>query len=118
MINWQTLKPVKYEDLTAEQKRLIVNGCGGKGGLVKPPHRIFFKASCNHHDYAYWCGGTEADRLKADKMLYNLMVDDCKDLPWCSWMRYRPWCWAYFKGVRIAGKKFFSFGKKKWPVAG
>lgn len=109
----QTYTPVKYEDLTPGQKEEICNGCGGKGGWIKPPHRIFFKASCNHHDYGYWKGGSELDRLEADKMLYKSMVKDCKTLPWYQWVRYRPWCWAYYKGVRIAGWKFFYFSEKK-----
>ncbi len=32
----------KYEDLTPEEKKEICNGCGGKGGWIKPPHAVFF----------------------------------------------------------------------------
>ena len=48
---------MKYEELDVKQKAYICNGCGGKGGFVKPPYRIFFNASCNHHDYGFWKGG-------------------------------------------------------------
>ncbi len=67
----------KYEDLTPEEKKEICNGCGGKGGWIKPPHRVFFEASCNHHDYGYWKGCTEEDRKKCDKKFYGATVKDC-----------------------------------------
>ncbi len=109
----QTHTPVKYEDLTPAQKRAIVNGCGGKGGIVKPPHRIFFDTSCNHHDYGYFKGCTEADRLADDKELKKSMKKDCATLPWYRQIRYRPWCWLYYRGVRIVGKKYFYYGDTK-----
>lgn len=115
MIRWQSKTPVPYEALTAEMRKEICNGCGGKGGIVKPPHRVFFRASCDHHDYAYSCGGGPAARLRADKMLYRLMMKDCDSLPWFKRMRYRPWCWAYYQGVRLAGNIFFYPGRKRWP---
>lgn len=103
----------KYSELTPEQKRSICNGCGGKGGFVKPPHRAFFKTSCNHHDYKYWQGGTKKDRAIADKLLYSAMVEDCSTLPLIGYLRYRPWCWAYYLAVRAFGWKFFSFSAVK-----
>ncbi len=113
MIKTQTHIPVKYEDLTPDQKKEITNGCGGKGGWVKPPHKLFFEASCAHHDYGYWKGCTEANRLAADKMLYRLMVFDCLNLPWYQKIRYRPWCWVYYQAIRWFGWKFFSYGNQK-----
>ena len=57
---------LKYRDLTQEQKEKICNGCGSKGGFIKPPNFIF-KASCNHHDFNYWRGNTKELKKKADK---------------------------------------------------
>lgn len=117
MMNFQTEIPVKYEDLTPENKKEICNGCGGKGGFVKPPHRIFFKTSCNHHDYGYWRGCTAPDRKQADQMLYKKMIEDCSTIGMVSWLRYRPWCWLYYQAVRMFGAKFFYFGdKKRYPA--
>jgi len=99
----------KYEDLTSEEKAGICNGCGGKGGIVVPPHAIFFEASCDHHDYGYWKGGTKTDRLKCDRGLYAAMKRDCSWLPWYEWLRYRPWCWLYYIAVRAVGWKFFNY---------
>ena len=100
---------MKYEDLTSEQKAEIINGCGGKGGKIKPPHKLFFQASCNKHDFSYWKGCTENDRMKADQGLYRAMVMDCQSLPWYQYMRYRPWCWLYYVAIRQFGKKFFYY---------
>ena len=55
---------LKYRDLTEEQKKFVCNGCGGKSGWINPPE-FLFNASCNHHDFLYWRGCTEADVLKA-----------------------------------------------------
>jgi hypothetical protein len=99
----------KFEDLTEKEIAEICNGCGGKGSYVKPPHAVFFNASCNHHDYGYWKGGTEADRKTCDDKFYSEMVKDCKVLPWYKWLRYRPWCYLYYLAVRKWGKKYFYY---------
>ena len=112
------MNKVRYEDLTEDQLKIVdVNGCGGKGGVVKPPYRIFFKTSCNFHDYSYWCGGNKTDRKEADQGLYKAMVKDCSGLPIQRWLRYRPWCWLYYIGVRICGGRFFYYAdQKRYPV--
>jgi len=56
---------MKYEYLTEKQKAYICNGCGAKSGFVRPPKKIFFKASCNHHDHGHWKGGSEWQRWKS-----------------------------------------------------
>jgi len=104
---------MKYDHLSPTQRNEICNGCGGKGGLIKPPHRIFFETSCNKHDFSYYLGCTEKDRLKADKGFYQAMKQDCESLPWYQYARYRPWCWVYYKAVRRFGRKFFYYGDKK-----
>lgn len=112
----QTEYKIAYENLTAKEKKEICNGCGGKGGFVKPPHKAFYKASCNHHDYAYFVGCTKEDKNKADKMFYELMIKDCSSLPWYSYIRYRPWCWLYYNAVKMIGSKFFYYGDaKRYP---
>ena len=116
-MDFQYSNPVPYEDLTPAQRQEICNGCGGKGGIVKPPHRIFFRTSCNHHDYGYWKGCTEADRKAADQMLRKKMNEDVATLPWLKRIRYRPWCWVYYMAVRAAGGRFFHYAdKKRYPI--
>lgn len=108
---------IPYELLTPQQKDEIVNGCGGKGSKVRPPKGIFYKASCNHHDYGYWVGCTDEQRLLCDKNLKKAMKDDCSKLPWWKQAAYRPWCYGYYRAIRIAGKQYFYYGEeKRWPV--
>ena len=99
----------KYKDLTKEEKDRICNGCGAKGGRIKPPLAIFFNASCNHHDYGYWLGGTEEDRLKCDKKLYDALLLDCSLLPRKKYLLYRLWSKLYYYAVRAFGSKYFNY---------
>lgn len=106
----------KFEDLTPEERAMICNGCGPKGGWIKPPHAIFFKASCDHHDYGYWKGCTEADREICDRKFYEAMIADCAPLPWYQYIRYRPWVYAYYHAVRLFGKESFYYGPDKREI--
>lgn len=115
MIKWQTKIKVPYKILNPEQKKDICNGCGGKGGIVKPPKKAFYKTSCNKHDYGYACGGDEKERKRHDKGLKKAMKEDCSTLPWYQKPRYKPWCYLYYRGVRAIGWKFFYWGKTRWP---
>lgn len=103
---------IKYADLTLAQKAFICNGCGGKGGWVNPPEFIFH-ASCNHHDFNYWVGGTEEDRLRADKGFYNAMKVDIASKPIQFRPYYHVWAYTYYKSVRLIGGKYFNYGRQK-----
>lgn len=103
---------IKYADLTPEQKKFVCNGCGGKGGWINPPE-FLFHASCNHHDFKYWQGCTEEDRLKADKEFYEAMKVDVSNAKWFLKPYYHTWAWTYYKAVQISGKKFFHYGDRK-----
>lgn len=116
-MEFQTKIKVPYKLLTPEQKKEICNGCGGKGSWVKPPLSVFYDTSCNHHDYGYWCGACEEDRLKDDTKLREMMRKDCARLPWYKQALYRPWCLFYYQAVRAKGDNYFYWGKeKRWPI--
>ena len=106
----------KYEDLTADQKAMICNGCGAKGSFIRPPYGSFFLASCNHHDYGYWKGCTEDHRKICDKNFLTAMLKDCSTLPWYNKIRYYPWCHAYYRAVRIFGKKAFYYAETQRDI--
>ena len=99
----------KFKDLTPEEKKEICNGCGGKGSWIRPPYAIFFEASCDQHDYGYYVGGTEKDRKTRDLKFYQAMKKDCSTLSWFNKIKYYPWCWIYYLGVRFYGKKYFNY---------
>ena len=98
---------IKYSQLTDKQKKAICNGCGGKGGWVKPPN-FLFKASCNQHDFYYWRGGSEEDRLKADDSFYEAMLVDVSCSVW-----YKTVAYIYYIAVRLCGSKYFNYGAMK-----
>ena len=102
---------IKYRDLTEEQKKFVCNGCGGKSGWINPPE-FLFHASCNHHDFLYWKGGTEADRKAADDAFYEMMKEDISECEWYLRPHYHIWAYTYYKSVRLIGKKFFHYGNE------
>jgi hypothetical protein len=104
---------MKFQDLTPEQLSKISNGCGRKGGYIKPPNWIF-TASCDHHDFHYWVGGNEYDRWKADFKFYMAMLQDAHDKGnWFTRRWYNTMAWLYYQAVRKFGRVAFSYGRKK-----
>ncbi len=101
---------LKYIDLTPQQKAEICNGCGSKGGWIKPPD-FLFKASCNHHDFKYWLGGTKKDRKLADVAFHDWMKIDIREakVRFLKKIYYRIWADAYYRAVRLFGGKAFKF---------
>lgn len=115
-----------YSDLTPQQKEYICNGCGGKGGWIKPPDFIFL-ASCNHHDFKFWLGHTLEHFYKANKDFYTWMKKDIESIAFykdgMNWIErtisiskvtikkshYHIWAYAYYQAVNIGGKKYFHF---------
>jgi len=102
---------LKYKDLNQYQKELIgMNGCGGKGGFVKPPKRIFFEASCLRHDTGYAQGGSEEDRINCDILFLKYMMRDCARLPsGVEKTKYVWWSHLYFLAVRMFGWRYFNY---------
>lgn len=106
---------LRYSELTEEQKKFITNGCGGKSGWINPPE-FLFHASCNQHDFYYWRGCTEEDRLKADTEFYELMKKDASEAKWYLRPHYYMWAWTYYMSVRVMGKKFFYYADKQKTI--
>lgn len=99
-----------------DMKALGLNGCGGKGGWFNPPE-LDFGGACNFHDLLYMAGGSKWDRLAADALFLDLMLDairfDARARR--SWLRRGALVAAahtYFLAVRLFGAKFFKFGRK------
>ena len=103
---------VTYENLTLKQKAFICNGCGGKGGWIKPPAIAIFDKPCGEHDFDYWLGCTDEDRKKADESFYKRMKKAVKNKAFC----YYIWAYGYYIAVRVFGKKHFntSLKQKTW----
>jgi hypothetical protein len=48
---------------------------------------------CEEHDYAYWCGGSAADRVRADDRLAECVAEETN----------RAFGWLMRTGVRVGG---------------
>lgn len=109
---------VRFNDLTSEQLYVLkevgeLNGCGGKGSYIPIPDWIF-TASCDHHDFNYWIGGTEDDRAEADWQFYQAMLEDANSQT--SWWKrgwYRWWAYVYYKAVRSFSSSYFYYGEER-----
>ena len=60
---------------------------------------------CLKHDWAYWAGGTSAERKTADLEFYRGILNRSK-YPWLAPIRYY--------GVRIGGVSWLPFRKWRW----
>jgi len=101
---------VKYEDLTDIDKAILgLNGCGSKSFRVP---NFFFEADCNHHDYGYWIGCTEADRKICDDKFYEAMKRDVARLPWYKKFHYIT-AYIFYLAVRLNGSRYFWYGDEK-----
>lgn len=105
---YRRTKPCRFLRLTDRERDAVCNGCGGKGGWFNPPD-YGFRASCDHHDFNYWLGGSEEDRRRADRQFRDAMMRDVRAAP--LWRR--PWLWGaawrYYWAVRWFGGQFFLY---------
>lgn len=71
---------------------------------------FLFTASCDHHDFNYWLGHDEYDRVRADWQFYEAMLVDAGRAPW--WRRWwdRWMAGVYYRAVRSFGASAFYYG--------
>lgn len=102
------MSKLNFSELTPFQKKSIVNIVENKKGLFNPPSFIPI-VHYNEHDFLYWIGGTELDRIDADNNLYNIMICITKQCVWWKQPLYRYMSYLYYKDIRFNGKKFFFY---------
>lgn len=90
---------------------MVNNWCWAEGSWFKPPHAIFFHASCNKHDKLYWEWRTLRDKYVADVLLLYYMIKDCLRVVWYKQPYYLLWAVLYFIGLSIWGYKAFYKNK-------
>jgi len=108
----QKMSEVRFRHLTETQKQFICNGCKGKGSWFDPPDFIFTD-SCNHHDFNYWLGGSEGDRMKADWQFYQSMLEAANKSSWYKRYWYKTLAWVYYQSVRLFATNYFHFAKSQ-----
>lgn len=103
-----------------------LNGCGPEGWkriivsqLDKPWWLLRLcrlKPFCRLHDYRYWIGGSEIDRINADQELHDgicLEVEYKFGLLWRHGIQYGHETANLFRiAVGIAGRKHFTYWRK------
>lgn len=100
------VRPCRFRNLNQVERAVICNGCGGKGGWLDPPD-YKFRASCDHHDFNYWLGGSLEDRKRADEQFLEAMLEDAVG-PWWKRLWLKGAAWRYYWAVRAFGWKFFN----------
>lgn len=101
-----TASVILLSDLTPGQKAYVCNGCGPMSWKQTIP-TWHGRDACCAHDLAYWVGGDEDDRKRADRALYDSLIADAKPA-WFGarlWMRYLAWC--FYRAVRNDGAQYF-----------
>ena len=100
---------VEYDQLSAEQREWMINGCG-PGALSFLVPDLIFRDACNRHDFDYWRGFTDWHRQDADWRFLQNMLAACDALPWWKRWAYKAAAWRYWAAVRLFGNRRI-FGK-------
>ena len=113
---------IQFEQLTDGERKKIGTECGPAGGswyqelLEWIVPELIFNFACQYHDFLYFLGGTEHDRLLADKQF----LLDMKWLASKQKKRYRFFykrlAGIYYRAVRRFGDNSFEYrsGKLTW----
>lgn len=106
---------LELEDLTDEQYEFFIrhiwNGVGSQEFALKPPALIFNPASVRH-DFYYWRGGGEIERLAADVRFLNEALQACDYMPWTTRWFYVGAAHVYYRGLRVLGQRSFEYSER------
>lgn len=114
------MSKIRYRDLTDREKKAICDGCGPKGTRWLNVPEFIFTDACDHHDFNYWLGCTEADRRKADGQFGRQMRKEAWEVSgkvkgrfkrYLTRAHYLLWAQTYYLGVRIGGGAFFHYAE-------
>jgi hypothetical protein len=98
---------IRYRHLTPEEREIICNGCGPKGGIIPVPEFVYTEA-CNHHDFNYWIGANKLQRKKADLQFLAEMIAEAAGV-----RKYIILARIYYRAVRWFGGLCFNYAKKQ-----
>lgn len=111
-MNYKKPNNLQFEDLTKKQIDYFWNGVGSQHYCIDPPDFIFGQPS-KVHDFLYWLGGDDSDRIVADEIFFqDCMFEITKE----KWFVRRVFYYFvlewYVLVLKILGKKSFEYGKK------
>lgn len=105
------MSKIVFSRLSTKELDFIANGCGPKflGFLV--PDKLF-RPACIRHDVAYYIGGDEEDRRRADREFYLHMLRLADRQYWRRYWRWRAR--VYYSMVRTLGRYIaFHYGEQR-----
>jgi len=102
---------IEFEQLTEEQVNFIWNGVGSKHFFIDP-HDLIFKEPSKLHDFLYWRGGNEEDKIKADLIFYKNCKKKCYEHRGLARIFYLSAAWVYYQTLKLLGKYAFEYGEK------
>lgn len=108
-----------YEKMTPAEKAAACNGCGGKGGFLRPIHWFNITECCNCHDFLYDpLSGDLRTRLQSDLFLMRCILSKGKGLSAWSPRRwyYEVQSRVYFLAVRAVGWVFWKKPEPGFPT--
>lgn len=73
-----------------------------------PVPEFVFTESCDHHDFNYWIGFSEADRMRADRQFFAAMRKQAGRNP-----IYQTLALVYFLAVRSCGWACFHYADRE-----
>ena len=118
MSSTKLFAPKEYWEAKKHNPALIgevCNGCGTSGwkGKLVPETMwgLDISAACDIHDWMYFHGKSEEDRLEADRVFLNNLFRLINAYGgWLAWLRrYRAT--TYYNAVRVFGAEPFWWGK-------
>ena len=109
----------KFSDLTPEEKESFSNGLGPwwfpdwlRSFITKWASWFFEDASWRHHDFGYFIGCDEFDRLRCDRKFKDAMLRDAWSQPKYRIIRIPLalfLAWAFYFAVRTFGRRSFQY---------
>ncbi len=104
-----------YKRATPEERASRCNGCGtkGLGGWLVPDTLwgLDITEACNIHDWDYWEGRTEEDKINADSRFLDNMLKVIQEGTWILRPIRRARAMLYYSAVRDGGDAAFWKGK-------
>jgi len=98
---------IRYRHLTPDERSVVCNGCGPKGGFFPVPEFVFTSA-CDQHDFNYFLGSTRAQRKKADLQFLAEMIAEAAGVKKYIWLAR-----IYYRAVRWFGVFCFHWSRRQ-----
>lgn len=118
MVSQRILTRPSYSDATPAQLLIVCNGVGSawmpeiiRKTLTRLSAWFFDEASWNHHDFGYFVGCTERDRLYCDNQFFEAMRRDARQKSFYKMLLALNLSLFFYLMVRLFGWTSFYYGQ-------